>query len=74
MWECYCTKKMIICISPAKQPTIPYSLGTRGVHLALGSIQCFIIVSIAPEPSDSKSARCQAVTLGEVELFTSIQS
>ena len=25
-----------------------YSLGTRGVYLALGSIQCFIVVSNAP--------------------------
>ena len=24
LWECYCTKKTIKCISPAKQPTIPY--------------------------------------------------
>ena len=41
-----------------------------GVNLALGSIQCFVLVSIAPESPDSKSAECQAVTLGEVELFT----
>ena len=47
-----------------------YSLGPRGVYLALGSIQCFILVSIAPESSDSKSARCQAVTPWKIELFT----
>ena len=41
-----------------------------GVNLALGSIQCFIIVSIAPESPNSKSAGCQSVTLGEIELFT----
>ena len=29
----------------------------------------FIVVSIAPEPPDSKSAGCQAVTPGEIELF-----
>ena len=39
-----------------------------GVNLALASIQCFIVVPIAPESPDSKSARCQAVTLGEIEL------
>ena len=36
-----------------------------GVNLALGSIQCFIVVFIAPESPDSKST----VTLGEIELF-----
>ena len=41
-----------------------------GVNLALGSIQCFIVDSIAPESLDSKSAGCQAVTLGEIELLT----
>ena len=48
---------------------ICYSLGPRGVYLALASIQCFIVVSIAPESPDSKSAGCKAVTLGEIELF-----
>ena len=47
----------------------PCSLGPKGVYLALVSIQCFIIVSIAPESPDSKSAGCKAVTLGEIELF-----
>ena len=47
----------------------PHSLGTRGVNLALASIQCFIVDSIAPESLDSKSAGCRAVTLGEIELF-----
>ena len=46
-----------------------YSLGPRGVYLALASIQCFIVVSKAPESPDSKSARCKDVTLGEIELF-----
>ena len=41
-----------------------------GLNLALASIQCFIVDSIAPESPDSKSARCKAVTLGEIELFT----
>ena len=41
-----------------------------GLNLALASIQCFIVYSIAPESPDSKSARCKAVTLGEIELFT----
>ena len=36
-----------------------------GVNLAFGSIQCFILVSIAPESPDFKSAKCQAVTLGK---------
>ena len=49
---------------------LPISLGPRGVYLALASIQCFIVVSIAPESPDSKSAGCKAVTLGEIELFT----
>ena len=44
----------------------PFSLGTRGVYLALGLIQCFILVSIAHESPDSKSVGCQAVTLGEI--------
>ena len=47
-----------------------HSLGPGGVYLALASIQCFILVSIAPESPDSKSARCEAATLGEIELFT----
>ena len=46
------------------------SLGPRGVYFTLASIQCFIVVSIAPESPDSKSAGCKAVTLGEIELFT----
>ena len=40
------------------------------VNLALGSIQCFILVSIAPESPDSKSGKYQVVTLGEIELLT----
>ena len=47
-----------------------YSLGPRGVYLALASIQCFIVDSIAPESHDSKSACCKAVTLREIELLT----
>ena len=47
-----------------------YSLRTRGVYLALGSKQCFILVSIAPESLTSKSAKCQALTFWEIELFT----
>ena len=47
-----------------------FSLGPRGVYLALASIRCFIVVSKAPESPDSKSARCKAVTFGEIELFT----
>ena len=47
-----------------------YSLEPRGVYLALASIQCFIVVSKAPESPDSKSAGCKAVTFGEIELFT----
>ena len=39
------------------------------VNLALASIQCFFIDSIAPESPDSKSAGCKAVTFGEIELF-----
>ena len=46
------------------------SLGTRGVYLAVAYIQCFIVVIIAPETPDSKSAKCKAVTLGEIELYT----
>ena len=46
------------------------SLGPRGVYLALASIQCFIVVSKAPESPDSKSAGCKDVTLGEIELIT----
>ena len=42
---------------------------TLEANLALASMQSFIIVSIAPESPDSNSARCQAVTLGELELF-----
>ena len=42
--------------------------GAVGVNLTLGSIQCFIVDSIAPESPNSKSARCQALTLGEIEL------
>ena len=44
-----------------------------GVNLALGSILLlflYIAISIAPESTDSKSAGCQAATLGEIELFT----
>ena len=41
-----------------------------GLDLALASIQCFIVDSIAPESPDSKSAGCKAVILGEIELFT----
>ena len=41
-----------------------------GLNLALASIQCFIVDSIAPESPDSKSAGCKAVTFGEIELFT----
>ena len=41
-----------------------------GLNLALASIQCFIVDSIASESPDCKSARCKAVTLGEIELFT----
>ena len=37
---------------------------------ALASIQCFVVVSTAPESPDSKSARCQAVTLKEIVLFS----
>ena len=37
-----------------------------GLNLALASIQHFIVDSEAP---DSKSAGCQAVTFGEIELF-----
>ena len=48
----------------------PASLGPRGLYLALASIQCFIIDSIAPESLDSKSAGCKAVTFGEIELLT----
>ena len=40
-----------------------------GLNLALASIQCFIVDSIAPESPDSKSARCKDVTLGEIELL-----
>ena len=40
------------------------------VNLTLASIQCFIVGSVAPESLDSKSAGCEAVTLGEIELFT----
>ena len=40
------------------------------VNLALASIQCFIIDSIAPGSPASKSARCKAITLWEIELFT----
>ena len=40
-----------------------------GVNLALGSIKCFIIDPIAPESVDFKSAGCEAVTLGDIELF-----
>ena len=40
-----------------------------GLNLALASIQCFIVDSIAPESPNSKSAGCKAVTLGEIELF-----
>ena len=46
------------------------SLGPRRLYLALASIQCFIIDSIAPESPDSKSAGCKAVTFGEIELLT----
>ena len=48
-----------------KECKIRYSLGPRGVYLALASIQCFIVVSIASESPDSKSAGCKAVTLGK---------
>ena len=37
-----------------------------GLNLALASIQCFIVDSIAPESPDSKSARCKAVTLRKI--------
>ena len=40
-----------------------------GLNLALASIQCFIVDSIAPESPDSKSAGCKDVTLGEIELL-----
>ena len=46
------------------------SLGPRGIYLALVSIQRFIVVSVAPESRDSKSVKRQAVTIGEIELFT----
>ena len=45
----------------------------KPTHLTEGplvSIQCLILVSIAPESPDFKSAGCQPVTLGEIELFT----
>ena len=38
------------------------------VGLAGASIQCLILVSIAPESPDSKFAKCKAVTLGLIEL------
>ena len=41
-----------------------------GLNLGLVSIQYFTIDSLAPESLDTKSARCKAVTLGEIELFT----
>ena len=41
----------------------PISLGPRGIYLALAAIQCFIVVSIAPESPDSKSVGCQAGSL-----------
>ena len=45
----------------------PVSPGPKGhiflVNLALGSIQGLLVVSIAPESLNSKSAGCQAVTL-----------
>ena len=40
-----------------------------GVNLALTFIQCFIVVSTPSKSPDSKSARCQAVTLSEIKLF-----
>ena len=40
------------------------------VGSAGASIQCFILVSIAPESPDSKFAKCKAVTLGLIELST----
>ena len=40
-----------------------------GLNLALASIQCFIVDSIAPECLDSKSAECKDVTLGEIVLI-----
>ena len=46
------------------------SLGPRGVYLVLASIQCFILVSIAPESPDSKSAGCEAVTLREIDVLS----
>ena len=55
---------------PPLKLILHYSLGPRGVYLALASIQCFIVVSKAPESPDSKSARCKDVTFGEIELFT----
>ena len=40
------------------------------VSLALVSILCFIVVSIAPESLNSESAKYLAVTSGKIELFT----
>ena len=64
-----CLLRLLATNSKEFSKTI-FSLGPRGEYLALGSIQCFIVVSIAPESPDSKSAGCEAVTLGEIELFT----
>ena len=52
-----------------RNPLSPGPKGHLRVNLALASIQCFIVDSIAPESPDFKSAGSKNVTLGEIELL-----
>ena len=67
VWEAELNSPYNICRSPmiVRGPKAIF-----GVNRALGSIQCFFVDSIAPEPPNLVSAGCQTVTIGEIELFT----